>query len=89
MVAVTPLFNPFKPKPFSATICLVTLQVLGISLPVARFACNVTLTTSNGFTNIASVTPAPKPANENVLKQKQSRFVDDLYAFVNVNVMIK
>lgn len=30
----------------------------------ALFDCKVTLTTSNGFTMIASVAPAPKPANE-------------------------
>lgn len=34
---------------------------------LARFACNETFTTSNGLTIIASVAPAPKPANEYVL----------------------
>lgn len=31
-------------------------------------ACNVTLTISKGLTRMASVTPAPSPANENVCK---------------------
>lgn len=34
----------------------------------ARFACNDTFTTSNGFTMIASVAPAPSPASEYVYR---------------------
>lgn len=65
MVAVRPLLNPLEPNPCSLTICLVTNHVLGTSFPLALLAINVTFTTSNGFTNMASVIPAPSPANEN------------------------
>lgn len=68
MVAVTPLLMPRRPKPSFLTICLVTIHVLGTSLPLALLACIVTLTTSKGFTSTASVIPAPKPARENVYK---------------------
>lgn len=66
MVAVNPLFRPRDPKPLSLTICLVTDQVLGTCVANDLLDCNVTLTTSNGFTSMASVMPAPKPARENV-----------------------
>ena len=56
-----------------ATICLVTAHVLGISFKWARFDCNDTFTTSNGFTRIASVTPAPSPASENVCQHKHNK----------------
>lgn len=51
-------------------ICLVTAQVLGTSPPLLRFAWRVTLTISKGLTRMASNTPAPKPASENVWKLK-------------------
>lgn len=66
IVAVKPLLRPLKPNPFSLTICLVTVQVLGTCAASALFDWSVTLTTSNGFTKIASVIPAPRPANANV-----------------------
>ena len=36
------------------------------------FACRVTFTISNGLTRIASVTPAPRPANENVFQSREN-----------------
>lgn len=42
-------------------------QIVNASQPhCAVLACMETLTTSNGLTIIASVTPAPRPASENV-----------------------
>lgn len=38
----------------------------------ARFACNDTFTTSNGFTMIASVAPAPSPASEYVYRVSET-----------------
>lgn len=66
MVADNPLLRPLNPRPCSLTICLVTDQVLGNWAAKALSDCKVTLTTSKGFTNIASVTPAPRPARANV-----------------------
>lgn len=66
IVAVTPLLSPENPKPLVRTISLVTIHVLGIFAANSLLDCRVTLTTSKGFTKIASVTPAPRPANEKV-----------------------
>lgn len=60
------------------TICFVTAHVLGTSFKCARLACSDTLTTSKGFTRIASVTPAPKPASENVCKKIRLSTQDDI-----------
>lgn len=65
-MAESPLFKPFEPKPYFDTISFVTAKVDGLSLICFRLDCRFTLTTSKGLTNIASVTPAKKPAHENV-----------------------
>lgn len=54
----------------SLTMALVTAQVLGTCCTWDLLVCRLTLTTSKGLTKMASVTPAPSPASENVCKQK-------------------
>lgn len=66
IVAESPLLRPFNPKPCFEIISFVTVNVDGLSFTCFRLDCSFTLTTSKGLTNIASVTPAKKPAHENV-----------------------
>lgn len=76
IVAVTPLLSPENPKPLVRIISFVTIHVLGIFAASSLLDCKVTLTTSKGFTKIASVTPAPRPANEKVYKCQEIKHVN-------------
>lgn len=80
-MAESPLFRPFKPKPYFEIISFVTANVDGLSLICFRLDCSFILITSNGLTNIASVTPARKPAHENVY--------NDVNLFILHNTIIK